>query len=93
MKYRRKPVEIEAFKFDGDIMTSDGKYCVPEWAVNALNDYVLFFKDDDELYLKCADGYVVHVCVGDYIILDVQYGGFLVCWSGLFEEVYELVEE
>lgn len=93
MKYRRKPVEIEAFQFDGDMITSDGKYYVPEWAVNALNNKVLFFEDDGELYLRCEDGYIEHVYVGDYIILDVQYGGFLVCWSGLFEEVYELVEE
>lgn len=26
MKYRRNLDEIEAFKFDGDMMTSDGKY-------------------------------------------------------------------
>ena len=53
MKYRRKPVEIEAFQFDGDMITSDGKYYVPEWAVNALNNNVLFFEDDGELYLRC----------------------------------------
>ena len=51
MKYRRKPVEIEAFQFDGDMFTSDGKYYVPEWAVNTLNNNVLFFEDDGELYL------------------------------------------
>lgn len=51
MKYRRNLDEIEAFKFDGDMMTSDGKYCVPEWASNALKNNVLSFRDDGELYL------------------------------------------
>lgn len=92
MKYRRKPVEIKAFQFDGDMITSDGKYYVPEWAVNALNNKVLFFEDDGELYLRCEDGYIEHVYVGDYIILDVR-GVFFVYEPDVFEKMYELVEE
>ena len=92
MKYRRKPVEIEAFQFDGDMITSDGKYYVPEWAVNALNNKVLFFEDDGELYLRCKDGYIEHVYVGDYIILDVR-GVLFVYEPDVFEKMYELVEE
>ena len=92
MKYRRNPVEIEAFQFDGDMITSDGKYYVPEWAVNALNNKVLFFEDDGELYLRCKDGYIEHVYVGDYIILDVR-GVLFVYEPDVFEKMYELVEE
>ena len=92
MKYRRKPVEIEAFQFDGDMITSDGKYYVPEWAVNALNNNVLFFEDDGELYLRCEDGYIEHVYVGDYIIRDVD-GAIFVYNPDIFKEIYELVEE
>lgn len=92
MKYRRKPVEIEAFQFDGDMITSDGKYYVPEWAVNALNNKVLFFEDDGELYVRCKDGYIEHVYVGDYIILDVR-GVLFVYEPDVFEKMYELVEE
>ena len=92
MKYRRKPVEIEAFQFDGDMITSDGKYYVPEWAVNALNNNVLFFEDDGELYLRCEDGYIEHVYVGDYIIRDVR-GVLFVYEPDVFEKMYELVEE
>lgn len=92
MKYRRKPVEIEAFQFDGDMITSDGKYYVPEWAVNALNNNVLFFEDDGELYLRCEDGYIEHVYVGDYIIRDVR-GVLFVYEPDIFEKMYELVEE
>lgn len=92
MKYRRKPVEIEAFKFDGDMMTSDGKYYVPEWAVNALNNNVLFFEDDGELYLRCEAGCIEHVYVCDYIIRDVR-GVLFVYEPDVFEKMYELVEE
>ena len=88
MKYRRNLDEIEAFKFDGDMMTSDGKYCVPEWASNALKNNVLSFRDDGELYLYSD----LHVHVGYYIIRDV-HGVLFVCDPNVFEKTYELVEE
>ena len=34
-KYRKKPVDIEAFQYDGDFMNKNGIYYIPEWAVNA----------------------------------------------------------
>ena len=88
MKYRRKPVEIEAFQFDGDMMTSDGKYYVPECAVNALKENVLSFRDDGELYLH----WDIPVYVGDYIIRNV-HGVLFVCDPNVFEDMYELIEE
>ncbi|CAM4225883.1 hypothetical protein HMPREF1097_04277 [Enterocloster bolteae 90B8] len=30
-KYRKKPVVIDAFQYDGDLIESDGKYYVPDW--------------------------------------------------------------
>lgn len=33
-KYRKIPVVIEAFQYDGDLKANE-KWCVPEWAVNA----------------------------------------------------------
>ena len=91
MKYRRKPVEIEAFQFDGDMMTSDGKYYVPEYAVNALKENVLSFRDNGELYLLYLDWYIP-IYVGDYIIRDVD-GAIFVYNPDIFKEIYELVEE
>lgn len=91
MKYRKKLVEIEAFQFDGDMMNSDGKYYVPEWAVNALNDNVLFFKDDGELYIKTSE-LDIPVCVGDYIVRGIHRTLF-VYDPDIFEKIYELVEE
>ena len=43
MKYRKKPVEIEAFQYDGDLKGSDGKYYVPEWAVSAFENGELIY--------------------------------------------------
>lgn len=37
MQYRKKPVVIDAFKYEGDLKNSDGSYCVPEWRRPLLN--------------------------------------------------------
>ena len=31
-KYRKKPVVIEAFEYDGELLSRDSGYYVPEWA-------------------------------------------------------------
>lgn len=41
MQYRKKPVVIEAFKYDGDLQDSKGEYYVPEWAVGAFESGVM----------------------------------------------------
>lgn len=96
MKYRRKTwkaSEIEAFQFDGDMMTSDGKYYVPEWAVKALDGGILVFHDTGDLYIEDAlSGQPCIVPVGDYIIRGI-YGGVFTEMKNVFEETYELVEE
>lgn len=43
-KYRKKPVEIEAFQFDGDMKYSNGEYYVSEWAVKAYKEGTLFYE-------------------------------------------------
>ena len=43
MKYRKKPVVIEAFQYDGDLKGSDGKYYVPVWAVEAFESGVMHY--------------------------------------------------
>ena len=41
MKYRKKPVVIEAFQYDGDLKNSDGEYRVPDWAIEAFESGVI----------------------------------------------------
>lgn len=96
MKFRKKPVVIEAFQYDGDLMKSNGAFYVPEWAVHAYFDKILFFdridtENPSELFVKTLEGNH-HVSVGDYIIQGVQ-GELYPCKPDIFELTYEEVEE
>ena len=61
-KYIKKPVEIEAFQYDGDLKGSNGEYYVPEWAVKAFKDGIMYYDSPDcntppcELFI----GWVAH---------------------------------
>lgn len=92
-KYRKKPVVIEAFKYDGDLMDRDGRYYVPEWAQHANFDGVLYFDEFEgkpgELFAKTLEG-DHHVSVGDYIIKGIE-GEIYPCKPNIFEQTYERV--
>lgn len=87
---RKKPVTIECFKYDGDLINSDGKFYVPEWAQKAYEDGIIFFKDMGEMYIKTLEG-DHHASVGDYIIRGVN-GELYPCKPDIFEKTYEFVD-
>lgn len=87
-KYKKKPVEIQAFKYDGDFRDKDGYYYVPAWAVHANLEGTLYF-ENDELYVKTLEG-IHHASVGDYIIRGVK-GELYPCKPDIFEMTYEKV--
>lgn len=90
MKYRKKPVVIEAFNYDGDLMDKYGNYYVPQWAVEAYKNGTLFYGcgvGGDELFINTLEG-VRHVSVGDYIIRGV-IGEIYPCKPYIFEQIYE----
>lgn len=95
MKYKKKPVTIEAFQFDGDLKGSDGKYYVPEWAVKAFEEGILYFDaltpdtPPIELFIKTLEG-TMHVPVGSYVIQGVR-GEIYCCKEDIFLETYEPV--
>lgn len=89
MKYRKRPVVIEAFQFDGDFMDSNGNYYVPEWAVKAFQQGVLYFEGAD-LFVKTLEGIHAASC-GDYIIKGVK-GELYPCKPDVFEMTYERAE-
>lgn len=93
-KYRKLPVEIEAFQYDGDLLYRNGVYCVPEWAVKALEEGVLFYSmfgnNPAELFVKTLEGNM-HVSVDDYVIKGVN-GEIYPCKPDIFEQTYELVK-
>lgn len=93
-KYRKKPVEIEAFQYDGDLKGSDGNYYVPDWAVKAFEEETMFYGDigfvSGELFIKTLEG-THHISVGDYVIQGVN-GELYPCKPDIFEKTYEIVE-
>ena len=97
MKYRKKPVEIEAFQYDGDLMNSKGEYYVPEWAIEAYEKGIMFYGcwmgDTEEyevgLFIETLEG-THHVSVGDYVIQGIK-GELYPCKPDIFEATYELV--
>lgn len=96
-KYRKKSVVIEAFQYDGDLMGSDGKYYVPDWAVKAFEDGVIYFdslKPDGppcEMFIKSFEE-IYHANVGDYIVKT--YDGDICPYDPYnFEKIYEKMEK
>lgn len=93
MKYIKKPIEVEAFQFDGDLKDSDGIYYVPNWAKQAYENGTLYFghtkynKPPYGLFIKAHDK-IMHVLVGDYIIKNT-HGEIYSCKPQIFTEVYE----
>lgn len=95
MKFRLKPVIIEAFQYDGDFMNSKGEYYVPQWAVDALNEGTLYFDELDgvpaELFAKTPTG-IAHIDLDDYVVRG--NGGALYSYKpALFETVFERAED
>ena len=92
MKYRKKPVVIEAFQYDGDIVNINA----PDWAIEAINSGTMFYDAEDsdsppcELFISTLEG-IHHVSVGDYIIQDVN-GELYPCKPDIFEKTYEVAE-
>lgn len=91
-KYIRKPIIIDAFQYDGDLMNGKGVYYVPEWAVHAYNKgkmrYDSFTSDapPTELFIG-AD----HVKVGDFVIRGVD-GEIYPCKQELFKKEYKEIQ-
>lgn len=92
MKYRKKPVVIEAFQYDGDIVNINA----PDWAIEAINSGTMFYDAEDsdippcELFISTLEG-IHHVSVGDYIIQGVN-GELYPCKPDIFEKTYEVAE-
>lgn len=87
MKYRKKPVIIEAFEYDANKM-EEANY-VPTWVLTALRESIMYFRDNN-LYIRTLEG-DMHVSLGDYIIKGVK-GEIYACKPDIFEQTYEPVE-
>ncbi|MBL1228747.1 hypothetical protein IW492_05810 [Enterococcus sp. BWB1-3] len=84
MKYRKKPVVIEAYKIDSlDVL--------PEWLSIAVMDGTVFESIIPQGYgIKTLEG-TIYANPDDYIIQGVQ-GELYPCKPDIFLETYEKVE-
>lgn len=88
MKYKKKPVVVEAFQYDGDLKGADGKYYVPDWAAEAYEKGIMYY-DLTELFINTLEG-THHVSVGDYIIQGVK-GELYPCKQDIFVKTYDIL--
>lgn len=90
MKYKKKPVVIEAVKFIG--FGDDSFSERPEWLIKAIykDEAVKFFDKKDTLTIETLEG-PIYASIGDYIIRGVQ-GEIYPCKPDIFEETYEVAE-
>lgn len=88
MKYRKKPVVIEAMEWNGENIDEIIKFCSGDAS------YELMARGNAELVistLEDGDGTARHVASrGDWIIRGVQ-GEFYPCKPEIFEATYEAV--
>lgn len=88
MKYRRKPVEVEVFRYDNSLAY------VPQWIFDAFKNGSLAFmsergSSESELYVIASNGNEL-VSVGDYVIHE-EGKELCVCAADVFEELYEKI--
>lgn len=95
-KYRKLPVEIEAFQFDGDLIDSRGRVYAPDWAWDSYQSGVLYYgsighREPCDLYIHTLEG-DMHVSIGDWIIKGVN-GELYPCKPNIFAKTYEVITE
>lgn len=93
MKYRKKPVEIEAIKWTGkndlEIENFLGEY-LEGYGDNLVKYYPSTEQYKSKLmYIRTLEG-IITASVGDYIIQGVD-GEFYPCKPDIFEKTYDMV--
>ena len=92
MKYLKKPVTVEAFKWTGDREQEED----PLWIVEAIKNLTIWVTDGTDDYepvmnISNLDG-MIYAEKGDYIIKGA-HGEIYSCKPDIFEETYVKVEE
>ena len=83
MKYRKKPVVVDAVQFDGTDASCD--WLLPQLIEGSIGRSV------NKLHIKTLEG-TMTADIGDYIIKGVN-GEFYPCKPDIFEKTYEKVIE
>ena len=82
MKYRKKPVVIEAIKWDGKNINE---------IMNFMHRKNAIYEEHDGLFIHTLEG-IHKALVGDMIIKGI-HGEFYPCKPDIFELTYEVVKE
>ena len=90
MKYRKKPVVIEAKQFTNSSDVNESEDGIFEWLDWECPDCD-WSDDTQQIILPTLEGEML-ASVGDWIIKGVQ-GEFYPCKPDIFEQTYEPVEE
>jgi hypothetical protein len=83
MKYRKKPIIIEAIKYNGDNHLECGRF--------VGDPCIIYDSNDNSLTIPTLEGYM-KANEGDYIIKGIK-GEFYPCREYIFEAIYERVTE
>ena len=88
MKYRKKPIIVDAFKWTGGQDQTES----PEWFTKAFKNNEVFFKHqgmpEDQLVMDVGSQIAE---LGDYIVMD-KYGAMSAYSPKGFEATYEKVD-
>ncbi len=93
MKYRKKPVVIEAIQWNGNNLEEVMKFLNSEFSYAEHHTYHTskFTYAYDELFINTLEG-TMKVSIGDYIIKGIN-GEYYPCKPDIFEKTYEKVED
>jgi hypothetical protein len=95
MKYKKKPVVIEAIIWNGNNLEEVMKFIGSEFRYDPDSHYrtikFSYDKYKKELFINTLEG-LMQASIGDYIIKGVK-GEFYPCKPDIFEETYEVVGE
>lgn len=91
MKYRKKPVVIEAIQYTGDNELEIKKFVGDDLIIEPQITNQGFIPKWVEIKIKTLEGDMT-ANIGDYIIKGVN-GEFYPCKPNVFEKTYELVED
>lgn len=82
MKYRKKPVVVDAVQWNGE---NKIEMC------HFIGIAGFFIDENGDLIIRTLEGNM-HASVGDYIIKGVE-GEFYACKPDIFEKTYDAVEQ
>jgi len=83
-KYRKKPVIIDAWEFDGGL---DFSKTLPKEIKDAVD--IIRLTQDNKLQIKTLEGNML-ADIGDFIIKGIK-GEYYPCKPDIFEATYEMV--